>query len=103
MSKREEIAATGENNAAPQAEVVPRKGAKEAKIYLGPSFSGAVEGTVYNNGLPPALEEAVKKMPAIGELAVPISRAAEAMKELAKPDSAMRKFYQKALNYGKGE
>ena len=98
MSKKEEVVSMASKTVS-----VPKEEKKEAQIYLGPSFKGVIEGMVYNNGLPPALEEAAKKMPAIRELVVPINRAAEAMRELTKPDSAMRRFYQRAWNYGKGE
>lgn len=72
-------------------------------IYVGPSFKGVAHGTVYSNGLPPALEEAAKETPAIRELIIPIADVVKATKELAKPDSAMKRFYLAVKTSRKGE
>lgn len=75
---------------------------EEPVIFLGPYIKGLVTpGTVFNNGLPPALEEAKKKIPAIGEVLIPISRAADARKQLEQKGSAINAFYKQIENFGK--
>ncbi|MDR0924293.1 MAG: hypothetical protein LBN31_08080 [Hungatella sp.] len=76
---------------------------EESRIYIGPSFKGVITGTVYGGNLPPALQEALYKVPAIGELVVPLSKLVEKNKELLDKDSALNRFYRLAATYGKGE
>lgn len=73
------------------------------RIYIGPSFKGVVSGTVYSNDLAPALNEAIKAVPVIAELVVPVSGLVNANKALASADSALNRFYQIAMDYRKGE
>ena len=56
----------------------------EAVVYLGPAIPKLVShGTVFSDGKIPAyLEAMAKKIPAIRGLIVPVSRYAEAAKEL---------------------
>lgn len=70
--------------------------ADEPKIYIGPRFEGMVSGTVFKNGRPPVLEAAIKSFPIFAELIVPVSGLVQANKELNKPDSALKRFYQMA-------
>lgn len=95
MAEREEVTSEKDNGEA----------AKKPKpmIYMGPSFKGVAQGTVYSNGLPPALEEAAKELHAIRELIIPIADVVKATKELAKPDSAMKRFYLAVKAGRKGE
>lgn len=70
---------------------------QEARIYIGPTQKGlAIAGTVYNGDLPPALNEAIRITPVLGELVVPISQLVEANKKLADQNSALNKFYELA-------
>lgn len=75
------------------------KAAQETACYVGPSTLGIASGTIYNAGLPPILEDAIKELPVIKNLVVPISQLAEANKALGIPGSAMNKFYSIAKDY----
>lgn len=75
----------------------------ETMIYMGPSFKGVPQGAVYSNGLPPALKEAAAENPTIRELIIPIADVVKATKELAMPDSAMKRFYMAVEARRKGE
>lgn len=73
---------------------------QEPVIYLGPYLRRiAAPGTVLANGLTPALEKAKKENPAIGELLVPLSRAAEVRRQIQVKGSAMNLMYQNAENF----
>lgn len=74
-----------------------------ASIYIGPSFRGVASGTVFINGLAPALGEAIKKVPAIAELVIPVAGIVSANKELSDPGSALSSCYLAAAEYKKGE
>ena len=69
----------------------PAKGAgaktTEPVVYLGPAIPRLIShGTVFSDGKIPAyLEARAKKIPAIRGLIVPVSRYAEAAKELRSP------------------
>ncbi|SEU24324.1 hypothetical protein SAMN05443270_3774 [Lacrimispora sphenoides] len=76
---------------------------KEARIYLGPTLKGVTSGTVFSGDLPLMLQDAIKDVPVITELVVPLSRLVEAGKELADQNSALNKFYDLAEKYRKGE
>nr|DAU15674.1 MAG TPA: hypothetical protein [Caudoviricetes sp.] len=81
---------------------IPRR--KEPVVYLGPHIKEVVNaGTVFTNGLPEHLKQAVKKMPEIGELLIPLSQVVEARKKLSIPGSSLGIFYNKAKSYKKGE
>lgn len=63
------------------------KGAESAKkgvvVYCGPTIPGvAKQYTIYNNGLPAALEKRAEKVPEIRGLLVPLDRLPETMKNL---------------------
>lgn len=73
--------------------------AQETVCYIGPSTLGITSGTIYNAGLPPILDNAIKELPVIKNLVVPTSRLAEANKALSIPESAMSKFYSIAKDY----
>jgi len=78
--------------------------ATETVIYIGASFKGVTTGTVLKDGkLIPALENAVKAMPAMRELIVPVSKLVEARKQLQNTDSALSRCYEMTRNYTKGE
>ena len=75
---------------------------KEAVIYLGPPIAGvAMQGVVYNNGLPTKLKDAVKELPALEMLLVEIPKVEQARKDLKKKDSAVSICYRKAEEYFK--
>lgn len=63
------------------------------RIYIGPTLKGVTNGTVFNGDLPPMLQEAIKDIPAIGELVVPVTNLTAANKELANPKSALSRFW----------
>jgi hypothetical protein len=92
-----------ENNQKPMSKSkVLRK--KEPVIYLGPNIKAVVNtGTVFINGLPEHLTKAVKEMPEIGELLIPLSQVVEVRKKLSQPGSSLGIFYNKAQTYRKGE
>lgn len=94
--KQESVKATETEKAA-------RVKASETVIYLGPNLKGVTKGTVFSNGISPALKEAIKARPAIGSLVVTISDAAEARKQLERSGSAMSAFYNIAEEYSAEE
>ena len=58
----------------------PKKTAQAAGpvVYCGPTVPGvAVQYTVYTNGTPTALAEAIKKKPILGGLVVPLDQLPE--------------------------
>jgi hypothetical protein len=76
----------------------------EARIYIGASFRGVATGTIYRGDkLPPAIEVAMKEVPALKELLVPISELLEAQKQLRNPESALSRLYEASKNKMKGE
>lgn len=82
------------------------KAAKETvtKCYIGPSALGINSGTIYNAGLPPALERAIEEYPIIKNLVVPLSGLPAANTALKDPKSAISRFYRFAEEYfGKKE
>lgn len=74
-----------------------------SKIYIGPSLKGVTTGTVYRAGLTPALEAVIQNVPAVSELVVELERLPQANRELAHPDSVLRRIYQMAEKYERGE
>lgn len=63
-------------------------------MYVGPTIKGvAVNGTLYRNGLPEALEAEAARQPAIRSLVVPVGELAAAQRELAVPGSALAVIY----------
>ncbi len=52
-------------------------------VYCGPTITGLVkQNTIYNNGLPKALEAAVAERPALAGLVVPLEDFPQAMAQL---------------------
>lgn len=75
---------------------------QETVIYIGPAIIGvAMSGTVYNNGLPKPLEEAMKELPALKRLLVEPKSAGQAKKELKNPQSAVSVCYKNAAEYAR--
>lgn len=71
-----------------------------AVIYLGPEIPGVISaGMVLNNGLTPQMEKAVKELPALKMLLVPVKEAAKVRKELKNEVSAVTVCYKKAVEY----
>ncbi len=76
----------------------------EIVVYVGPTFKGATKGTIYNHGLPPAMEEIIQKKPPFKELLVSIAELPKANQELLDQDSARNRIYRIAEDYlKKGE
>lgn len=72
----------------------------ETVVYVGPSILGvANRNTVYNNGLPQELQDAIKKEPAFKNLLVPISQLSAAGSDIANKRGAAYTFYEKAMQY----
>jgi len=75
---------------------------KTAVIYLGPAITGvAMPGTVYRNGLTPQLSEAVKEVPSLKKLLVPVDCAQKIRKDLKDLHSAASICYQNVAEYAK--
>lgn len=69
---------------------------KEAVVYIGPSIKGIVStGTVYSNGLPELLIKKADEQPVLNSLVIPVSKLAEAERELRVPGSALATIYAK--------
>lgn len=68
-------------------------------MYIGPTIKKVVvKNTIFNNGLPAALEEQKKKMPILGSLIVPVEQLVEARKNMNKSSSAIRTCYEQVLS-----
>ncbi len=66
-------------------------------VYVGPDLPGiSARYTVYNNGLPKALEEHIKTKPVFRSLVVPVERLAQVNMDFAAEGSAINTFYRKA-------
>lgn len=104
MPKKQDVAVTEQQT---DQEVVATSQQKETKnpvavIYMGPAIVGvAVPGTVYRNGLPPQLENAVKELPTLKRLLVETGKAQQIRKDLKDPQSAVSICCQSALEYAK--
>ncbi len=67
------------------------------KIYIGPTIDGvAVRNTVYEE-LPKPLAAAIKNAPYLSGLCIPISKLAEAMKQINSGSGMVYKLYSMAL------
>lgn len=73
------------------------------KIYIGPSLRGVAHGTVFQNGLSPALEDMACRIPAVAELVVPINQLRQANRELEDPDSVLSRFFRMVETSKEGE
>lgn len=85
-----------EDNQGPEPGTASGNRKDASRVYIGPGFRGAVPGTVFTNGLTPALEGLVMEFPAAAELVVPVERLAGARRELSDPESALAGIYQAA-------
>ncbi|MCM1218094.1 MAG: hypothetical protein NC548_26710 [Lachnospiraceae bacterium] len=96
MSK---AAVKAEETAAATAETRAASATKEAKAgeavaYLGPDLKNvAINGTVYTGGLPEALKEKLKEVPALKGLLVPVSNLAAAGVAVATQGTALNNLY----------
>jgi hypothetical protein len=72
---------------------------RETVMYIGPTVRGVViNGTLFKDGKLPALvEKRTEEMPVLQSLFVPVSKLAEAQKELKDSKSAMAICYSKAV------
>lgn len=75
----------------------------ETVVYIGPDIPGAKQYTVFNNGLPDALKEKIKRHPVFHSLVIPVEKLPQASVELAKEGSAMNIFYKKAQEANRKE
>ena len=72
----------------------------ETVVYIGPTILGVVaKNTFFNNGLSTELTTAIKEIPVIGKLVVPISDYPKAMAQINKKEGVTYSFYQKALEH----
>ena len=70
-------------------------------VYCGPTIPGvAVQFTTYTNGVPTALEEAIKEKPFMGGLVVPLDQLPDAMNKLRKGYGHIYRLYRKAQGKG---
>ena len=65
-------------------------------VYIGPDIPEAKQYTVYNNGLPDALIEKIKKQSFFDAFVVSAENLAQANAELAREGSALNTLYRKA-------
>ncbi|MDO5391030.1 MAG: hypothetical protein Q4F24_08105 [Eubacteriales bacterium] len=68
----------------------------EVRIYVGPPIRGVAVGTVFKNGLTPAMENAISKKPILKGLLVPVSRIQEVRRSLDTAGSALNRIYKEA-------
>lgn len=69
---------------------------KKTMIYIGPTIRYiAKEGNSYKGGYPPRFEEKMKSNPVIKDLVVPVSKLAQARKELRQTGSRLEALYNK--------
>ena len=70
-------------------------------VYCGPTVPGvAVQFTTYTNGVPTALEEAIKEKPFMAGLVVPLDQLPDAMNKLRKGYGHIYRLYRKAQGNG---
>jgi hypothetical protein len=66
----------------------------EPMAYVGPTIVGvAKHGTVFNNGIPKKLQEAVAEKPLLGKLIVKLSDFAEAQKSIIRKKGVYYEAY----------
>ena len=69
---------------------------KGTRVYIGPTIPGVVlAGTVFNNGYPVKLKEAIETQKALSMLMVPASGLAKARQELKRAGSVLKVCYEK--------
>lgn len=83
------------SRSAPSAAVAPQQ-----RVYIGPSFRGVTSGTIYLGELPEHLKAKIQKLPALGELVVPIERLAQAQQALKDANSDLSMIYEAVLKKG---
>ena len=70
-------------------------------VYCGPTVPGvAVQYTVYTNGTPTALAEAIKKKPILGGLVVPLDQLPEVRRQFHDGAGRYYTLYRKAQGNG---
>ena len=70
-------------------------------VYCGPTVPGvAVQYTVYTNGTPTALAEAIKKKPILGGLVVPLDKLPEVRRQFHDGAGRYYTLYRKAQGNG---
>ena len=76
-----------------------KNSAPDKVVYVGPAIRGVVQsGTVFNNGLPAALQKKVEENLVFGSLLVPVQELGKANKELRDGASALSACYNKAVS-----
>ena len=66
-------------------------------VYCGPTIPGvAVQYTVYTNGTPTALAEAIKEKPVLGSLVVPLEQLPEVRRQFHAGAGRYYTLYRKA-------
>lgn len=75
---------------------------KKTMIYLGPTILGVItENNIFKGDLPEKIQNAVKEIPVMKSLFVPIENLISAKKELKESHSAKSICYNKMLEYKK--
>ena len=70
-------------------------------VYCGPTVPGvAVQYTVYTNGTPTALAEAIKEKPILGGLVVPLDKLPEVRRQFHDGAGRYYTLYRKAQGNG---
>ena len=70
-------------------------------VYCGPTIPGvAVQYTVYTNGTPTALAEAIKEKPVLGSLVVPLEQLPEVRRQFHAGAGRYYTLYRKAQGNG---
>ena len=70
-------------------------------VYCGPTVPGvAVQYTVYTNGTPAALAEAIKEKPILGGLVVPLDKLPEVRRQFHAGAGRYYTLYRKAQGNG---
>ncbi len=83
-----------EETAAATAKTKATAAAAEGVAYLGPDLKNvAINGTVYTGGLPDALKEKIKEVPALKGLLIPISGLAAAGVAISTQGTALNNLY----------
>lgn len=72
------------------------------KVYLGPTLpkKGIISGTVYLNGLPFNVQEAIKEIPAINNLIVDISECETTRRNIRTKGTPENVFYERIEKEG---
>lgn len=106
MSKEINIeaeAANSKKTGKPDGNSLPQKLQKPVKkrmVYVGPTIAGiVVQNTIFNNGISSLLKEAIKEMPGLESLLVPISELPSAMKEINSKKGALYMLSERAKQY----